>query len=128
MMPSNVDRTDDRNPIQVLLVDDHDDTLTLLGMALERHGYRVLAAQSLAEAIERAQGEHVDVLVSDLGLPDGSGYQLLERIGPLPAIALSGYGGSEDVRRSQEAGFREHLVKPVGVQALVDAIGRAVRG
>ena len=73
--------------------------------------------------------EQFDVLVSDLGLPDGTGYDLMKQIRHRPeikGIALSGYGMEEDVRQSSEAGFAEHLVKPVDLAKLRGAIDRAL--
>jgi CheY-like chemotaxis protein len=81
-------------------------------------------AKRLAETIP------FDLLLSDIGLPDGTGHDLLRHIrvrrGNLPAIAVSGYGMEEDVRQSSEAGFAEHLVKPVDLAKLRGAIGRVL--
>ncbi len=74
--------------------------------------------------------ESFDVLVSDLGLPDGSGYDVIRRVRAhqiVPGIAMSGYGMEEDVRRTREAGFTEHLVKPVEVSQLIAAIRRVAK-
>jgi len=70
------------------------------------------------------------VLVSDLGLPDGSGYDVIRRVRAhqiVPGIAMSGYGMDNDVRRTREAGFTEHLVKPIDVPQLIAAIRRAAQ-
>jgi CheY-like chemotaxis protein len=85
----------------------------------------VQTAGSVAEALKAAEGADFDVLVSDLGLPDGTGCELMRQIRdrhPLRGIAMSGYGMEEDVRRSREAGFSEHLVKPVDIASLERAI------
>ena len=69
------------------------------------------------------------MLISDLGLPDGSGYEILSRLGAartMPGIAMSGYGMDEDIRRSREAGFTEHLVKLIEIPQLIAAIRRVV--
>jgi CheY-like chemotaxis protein len=69
-----------------------------------------------------------DLLISDLGLPDGSGYEVMEYAAEhyrLKGIALSGYGMSEDVERSKEAGFINHLIKPVDLQTLMNAVSEA---
>ena len=74
-----------------------------------------------------AQREPFDVLISDIGLPDGDGCEIMRRIraiGNMPGIAMSGYGMNEDRRRSREAGFAEHLVKPIDVPQLIAAIRR----
>jgi two-component system, chemotaxis family, CheB/CheR fusion protein len=121
---------DRRNAVSVLLVEDHDDTLELMRELLTREGDVVIAARNVAEARRACATERLDVVVSDLGLPDGSGIDVAraaqQRSPVVPAIALSGYGMEEDRRRSVEAGFAEHLVKPVGLSDLQAAIRRAV--
>ena len=84
-------------------------------------GCHVVAAASVKEALEAARREKFDLLVSDLGLPDGSGIEVMKRVRehqPVKGIALSGFGQDEDVRRSREAGFETHLTKPVNFQTL----------
>lgn len=114
--------------LSVLLVEDHPDTGRTLERLLRLDGTRVHLAGSVAAALDVADREPVDVVVSDLGLPDGTGHDLiralLARHGRVPAIALSGYGMEEDVRQSREAGFTEHLVKPIGLPQLREAIRR----
>ncbi len=116
--------------VKVLLVEDHPDTLRILARMLEKWGYVVTAASSVRGALESAEKEEFDVLVSDLGLPDGSGLELMRELRalrpgrPLPGIALSGYGAENDLRQSREAGFEEHLVKPVGVEGLRQSLQR----
>jgi PAS domain S-box-containing protein len=114
---------------RILLVEDHQDTSEMLAMLLEMHGYHVVVARSVREARELAV-DGCDVLISDIGLPDGSGLDVLRQIAPgggLPAIALSGFGSADDQRRSYEAGYRIHLTKPVDVTMLLDAIVMATR-
>jgi CheY-like chemotaxis protein len=92
---------------------------------LRAAGYLVKTAGGVREAVGILDTEQVDVLVSDLGLPDGSGYDIMEHIRTRPAtkgIALSGYGMEEDIARSQQAGFARHLTKPVKPQDLNTAI------
>lgn len=117
-------------PLCVLLVEDHEDTLDLMRELLAVEGYSVIAARSVAEAVRLGATAPYDVLVSDLGLPDGTGLDVLAalraRRPDVPAIALSGYAMADDRRRSEEAGFSEHLVKPVGFRDLHDAIRRSV--
>jgi CheY-like chemotaxis protein len=102
---------------------------------LRMSGYVVRSAGTVAEALELAAAERFDVLVSDIGLPDASGYELMRELKArygVHGIALSGYGMEEDARRSREAGFDDHIVKPVSVPQLRAAIARmtaaAVRG
>jgi PAS domain S-box-containing protein len=111
-------------PLRLLLVEDHVDTAEALATYLRGRGYRVALAHSVADT-DRFSPADFDVLLSDLQLPDGSGLELLaslRRRGPVRAIAMSGFGTEVDRRRSQEAGFARHLVKPVDVRAVLDAI------
>lgn len=114
--------------LRILLVEDHEDTREVMRQLLQRRGHTVLVARSVATALAVVEGgEAVDLLISDLGLPDGSGLDLMKSIRarlPLRAIALSGYGMEDDHRRSREAGFQEHLVKPVSFPDLLRAIER----
>lgn len=101
---------------RILLVEDHSDSARVMAGLLKRRGLQVVVAHSIADAVEVYTRESFDALLSDIGLPDGSGVELLNlltAIRPIPAIALSGYGTEADVARSREAGFLDHLVKPV---------------
>lgn len=116
--------------LRVLLVEDHADTLELLSHVLEIGGHEVGKARTMASALELASsGEPFDVLISDLGLPDGSGLalmnQLRERGLAIPGIALSGYGQEQDIERSLAVGFRTHLVKPADPRLLLEALAKA---
>ena len=113
---------------QILLVEDHEDTRRIVAKILGSFGYSVKTAGSVAEAKELADREHIDLLVSDIGLPDGSGHDVMRHVGKhgVKGIALSGFGQDEDIRRSAEAGFETHLVKPVNFQALESVVRRAV--
>ncbi|MCA1481115.1 response regulator [Bradyrhizobium sp. NBAIM08] len=95
---------------------------------LASFGCLVTTAASVREAIEAVDRGEFDLLLSDIGLPDGTGLDVMRHVGkrPLVGIALSGFGQDEDVRRSREAGFATHLTKPVNVQALHEVI-RSVR-
>ncbi|MBE7212064.1 MAG: response regulator, partial [Gluconacetobacter diazotrophicus] len=113
---------------RVLLVDDHHDTCLGMQRLLNRRGYRVTVAHSVAEGLAKAEAEgRFDLLISDLGLPDGSGCDLMttlrQRGGP-PGIALSGYGMESDIDKTREAGFSEHLIKPVAIDRLEEAMRR----
>ena len=109
---------------RVLLVEDHFDTLKVMDRLLRSFGCAVTTAMSVRQALEAAGREHFDLLVSDIGLPDGSGIELMRQLGEhgLKGIALSGYGQDDDRRRSREAGFVEHLVKPVNFDQLHDVM------
>lgn len=102
--------------LRILLVEDHEATLQVLSRFLGQTGHAVTVARSLKEARDAAATRQFDVVVSDLGLPDGMGTELMEslrREHGLTGVALSGYGMEEDIRRSRQAGFAAHLVKPV---------------
>jgi two-component system CheB/CheR fusion protein len=118
-------------PLRLLLVEDHPDTADALAQLLSFEGFEVTVAGSVQAAIAAARPEH-EVLVSDLALPDGNGYGLLRKLRAaghqLPAVALSGFGAEDDKRQSRDAGFAEHLTKPVEIQTLLDAIQRIHRG
>jgi PAS domain S-box-containing protein len=116
--------------LRVLLVEDHPDTALTLSRLLRQAGFVVVRASDVSSAAATAGTESFDVLVSDLGLPDGSGYDVIRRVRAhqiVPGIAMSGYGMEEDVRRTREAGFTEHLVKPVEVSQLIAAIRRVAK-
>jgi signal transduction histidine kinase len=112
--------------LRILLVEDHDDTRTALSRLLGRWGYAVEAVSTVREALEKE--ERFDLLISDLGLPDGSGLdlmtQLRQRDSTLRGIAISGFGMEQDLSRSSAAGFAEHLIKPVAAQKLRASIER----
>ncbi len=112
-------------PLKILLVEDHPDTLQCLTKLLKKWGHTVATAEYVRTAQALADGQEFDLLVSDLGLPDGSGLDVMRHIkerSGIPGIALSGYGADEDIRQSRDAGFADHLVKPVNIAALRTAI------
>jgi CheY-like chemotaxis protein len=114
-------------PLRILLVEDHKDTLRSLKFLLTRLGHQVLGAENMTEALRIADAEQFDLLLSDIGLPDGSGLELIRQIRQkreINAIAVSGYGMDDDIRRSQEAGFFEHLTKPINLDRLQEVIER----
>ena len=115
-------------PMRVLLVEDHEDTNRSLTHLLRRRGYYVQPATSMQEAIEAASQERFDVLVSDIGLPDGSGIDLMKKLKDehsIFGIALTGFGMEDDLRKSQEVGFNHHLVKPIDLNRLDALIQQA---
>jgi CheY-like chemotaxis protein len=112
-------------PLRILLVEDHDDTSMALSYILEHEGYDVQRAHSVADALRAAETMDVDMIVSDLGLPDGSGLDLMRTLKarkPVRGIALTGYGRREDIARTREAGFDRHLTKPVDLPTLLATI------
>ena len=116
---------------RILVVDDHRDTLRSIKLLLTRLGYHVLAAENMTDALRIADEEEFDILLSDIGLPDGSGLELIKRIREtrnVPALALSGFGMDEDLQRSRDAGFADHLTKPVSLDRLQAAIAGSKEG
>ena len=114
---------------RVLLVEDHGDTARVLLRLLERSGYEVGYASNADMAEQLAEARHFDLVISDLGLPDGSGLELMRKLRDkhaLPGIALSGYGTDEDQAASKAAGFAEHFTKPVDSERLRTAVARLV--
>ncbi|MEO1093482.1 MAG: chemotaxis protein CheB [Cyanobacteria bacterium J06638_28] len=107
--------------IRILVVDDDAISLHLLQVFLENLGATVLTASFAAEALTIITRESLDLLVSDIGLPEVNGYELMRQVralpaeqgGQLPAIALTGYASSQDIQAATEAGFQRHLAKPV---------------
>jgi CheY-like chemotaxis protein/anti-sigma regulatory factor (Ser/Thr protein kinase) len=119
----------DRSParsLQLLVVDDHPQTLRILASLLRKQGHKVLTAHCVQAAIKLLEDEHFDGLISDIGLPDGNGCDVMRAAKArqsLVGIALSGFGMEEDVRRSLDAGFDHHLTKPIDFQELERFVG-----
>lgn len=112
---------------EILLVEDHQDTARVLRRILTKAGYHVDLAPGVSEARALAAEKVFDLVISDLGLPDGSGLELMRHLSKnygLRGIALSGFGTDEDLAASRAAGFAEHLTKPVDWDRLKEAIGR----
>ena len=107
--------------LRLLVVEDHEATRTVLQRLLTRSGHTVTITSTMHEALTTFAAERFDAIISDLGLPDGSGLELMREIQrqrPVPGIALSGYGMEDDLRQTKEAGFFAHLVKPVNIDQL----------
>jgi CheY-like chemotaxis protein len=112
---------------RILYVEDHADTRCVMERLLKHIGCRVISAGGVQEALSLAERQDFDLLVSDLGLPDGSGIQIMEKFRlqrKIRGIAISGLGQEEDLRRSREAGFEMHLTKPINFPTLKEAIMR----
>jgi signal transduction histidine kinase/CheY-like chemotaxis protein len=109
---------------RLLVVDDHPDTCTGMKMILERRGYDITVAHTADQASEKARKEDFDLLISDIGLPDRSGYELMQELSGrgLRGIALSGFGMESDISRARDCGFSEHLTKPINFDRLEQVI------
>lgn len=116
--------------VRVVLVDDSPDQIEMYRLALGVYGADVRIATSAAEAVDLVARERPDVLVSDIELPDRSGYELIaavralgvERGGDVPAVALTGWADGADRDRALAAGFTEHRAKPFGPRELAATI------
>jgi CheY-like chemotaxis protein len=133
------ERRDEQRPTagrkpRILVVDDNHDAVESLAILLEMMGYDVRTAGDGLEAVEAARTFAPDVVLLDIGLPVLNGYEAAERIRGLDGgaavvlVALTGWGQDEDRRRSREAGFDHHLVKPVDPDALDELLRRVVPG
>lgn len=101
--------------LRIFLVENHRDSLDAMQMYLELQGHTVQSARTVKAALEALPTADCDVLISDIGLPDGDGWELLRRAQlprPIYAVAMSGFGQSADHVRSRDAGYRHHLLKP----------------
>lgn len=117
-------------PLRVFVVENHADSRLMLTMLLSSMGHQVTSAASMQEALRALPEADPEVLVSDIGLPDGDGWELLKCL-HLPhevyAIAMSGFGMASDRARSLEAGYRHHLVKPMDIEQLESLLAEASR-
>lgn len=138
-LPDRADASPDHLPgrkgqLRVFIVENHEDTRFLLGLLLEQLGHTVASAGTVQEALDNIPGSRSDVLISDVGLPDGNGWELLVRLGdqrPPYAVAMSGFGMSSDRERSLAAGYRHHLLKPVEpnqLERLLDEAATEIAG
>jgi CheY-like chemotaxis protein/anti-sigma regulatory factor (Ser/Thr protein kinase) len=116
---------------KILLVEDHKPTLVTLEKLLLRRGHRVISASSAETALQHAASETFELVISDIGLPDRTGYELMKELRDnhgLKGIAMSGYGADADRAQSRVAGFIIHLTKPVDIASLEEAINRISGG
>jgi|ERR1041385_6125137 CheY-like chemotaxis protein len=118
-------------PLKFFVVENHRDTLDAIKMFLEAQGHSVEVAPDMKSALKLAPRARFDVLISDIGLPDGDGWELMRKLrGEIPnlkAIAMSGYGMRADLEKSKAAGYAAHLIKPFG-PAELDAALKKIAG
>ena len=125
-----VDRGAVREPLRLLVVDDAPDVTEMIALMMSYAGYRVATAFSATEALDAARTERFDAIISDIGMPGMSGYQLAEALRALPAyrstplIAVTGFSMYEDRQRALNAGFDDFLNKPISPSALLDTVRR----
>lgn len=117
--------------LRILFVEDHSESRRIIGRLLSASGYDVSVADRAGTALHLLNSDKFDVILSDIGLPDGSGYALLmlakQCQASIIAIALTGFSEEQDVRFSREAGFDFHLTKPVDFHALRTVLNRVHR-
>ena len=116
-----------RKSLRLIVVEDHANTAEGLKKFLKAVGYEVFVATDMASALSLASSVYFDVLLSDIGLPDGTGWELLRKLTaerPIRAIAFTAHNEPEDLKRSAAAGFVEHLAKPLSPEQLCAAIKR----
>jgi PAS domain S-box-containing protein len=119
----------EKRPMTILIVEDHRDSAEMLAVLLSGEGHHVKIAANVRAALQVAH-EGIDLIISDIALPDGTGLDLLRTLKaerPISGIALSGYGGAEIEKKSRQAGFSEHLVKPVNFERLIAVVNRVAQ-
>ena len=118
--------------LRILVVEDEPATLRLMARLLRGLGHAVTTAGTIASGYEAFEAGEFDLIVSDIGLPDGTGLELMRRVvalrGQVPAIALTGYGMEDDIVRSREAGFTAHMTKPIDFTKLEAMIRQVASG
>ncbi|HEX2268350.1 MAG TPA: PAS domain S-box protein [Pyrinomonadaceae bacterium] len=120
--------------VHILLVEDDDDSRKLLGTMLKRYGAIVTSTKSAAEAFDMFSQEAPDLLISDIGMPDEDGYELIRKLrelpagkgGQTPAIALTGYASRKDRERALAAGYHKHMAKPIEQSEMMAAIASLI--
>jgi CheY-like chemotaxis protein len=123
--PERVHMQSQPKRVHLMIVEDDPDTLEMLRATLEARGFRVTACQSAAETLEVAPGNPVDLIISDIGMPEMDGLNMIRQLREvagyqnIPAIALSGYASQKDAKAALVAGFNAHVSKPVDPAELV---------
>jgi CheY-like chemotaxis protein len=117
-------------PLKFFVVENHVDTLDAIRMFLEAQGHTVISAPDMRSALELAPKAEFDVMISDIGLPDGDGWDLMKQLRAqtpgLKAIAMSGYGMRSDLDKSKAVGYAAHIVKPFGPIELDQALAKVL--
>ena len=118
--------------LKILVVEDEQATRRLMARLLKGLGHEIQTAGTITVAMEIAMAQKIDLIISDIGLPDGSGLELMRQIvadrGSIPAIALTGYGMEDDIQRSRSAGFTAHMTKPIDFTKLEVMIQQVMSG
>ncbi|WP_395738546.1 response regulator [Prosthecobacter sp.] len=128
--PSAAEPESTQRSLRLLVVEDHAHTREILGRLLTRGGHHVISAGTVAEALDAFSTHTCDAVITDLGLPDGSGLDLMRQLrqhSAVPGIALSGYGMETDLKQTKEAGFTAHLTKPIQMDELHQILAQVKR-
>jgi CheY-like chemotaxis protein len=121
-----------KRSLHILVVENHRDTLDAMKMFLDLKGHSTATAGTMQSALAIAAESEFDLVITDIGLPDGDGWELIRQLrerGPVRAVAMSGYGWKEDLEKSRVAGFEAHLLKPLKIAELENVLrkmGQAV--
>ena len=113
--------------LRILVVEDHGETLRTMSRLLTHCGHEISMADSARSAREIVDAQEFDVVLSDIGLPDGSGYDVISHAKSkqsVKGVALTGFDKEEDIERSKKAGFDFHLTKPVDFHELRTVLGQ----
>ena len=113
--------------LRILVVEDHSDTLQALSRLLSHFGHDISTADGARSALDMIKSKEFDVVLCDIALPDGNGYDVIaeaKRKGAVKAVAISGYAARDDVERGKKAGFDFHLAKPVDFHELRSVLGQ----
>ena len=113
--------------LRILVVEDHSDTLQALSRLLTHFGHEISLADGAQNALNAIESEEFDVVLCDIALPDGNGYDVIaeaKRKGPIKAVAISGFATSDDIERGRQAGFDFYLAKPVDFHELRSVLGQ----
>ena len=116
------------NPLRILVIENHEVTATFLSLFLQRSGHQVTVIPNAQAALNRSDLAEFHVILSDIGLPDINGWDLIRELRPRTrayAVAMSGFGSEADIQRSLAAGYQDHLVKPFTPAALEQVLQRA---
>jgi CheY-like chemotaxis protein len=127
-MVTGMDRAGFRKSLRILFVDDHEDTRMSFRALFSSMGHQIVTAANLREGKALLRSSSFDLVFSDIGLPDGSGWDLLEGLELDPAVitvAMSGYGMAEDHIKSRKAGFQHHLTKPPHTEEVIAILKEA---
>ena len=114
-----------KKSLRILVVENHQDTLDAMKMFLDLHGHKTQTAGTMQAALDTASQTEFDLVITDIGLPDGDGWELMRQLrerGPVRAVAMSGYGWKEDLEKSRAVGFEAHLLKPLKITELENVL------